>query len=222
VIKKDLSIIPTIGLDHINFLGNTIAKIATTKLKSIDHTYIFGKNMPKEVFEVEKQILKNKNKIILKDLPLPKNNYPAFLQDNLLLALNVIKYLNLDISNLTLPILKGRMYKYNNIILDVGHNELAAHAIRKEIKQKVILIYNTYKDKDYKKILSILKPIIYEVEIIKINDSRILEIDLLQKTLEELNIRYKYFTKIKSDQKYLVFGSFKVVETLYKILKETN
>ncbi len=39
--------------------------------------------------------------------------------------------------------------------------------------EKYILIYNTYEDKEYKKTLEILKPIIQHVEIIEIIDKRV-------------------------------------------------
>jgi folylpolyglutamate synthase/dihydropteroate synthase len=55
--------------------------------------------------------------------------------------------------------------------LDVGHNALAAESIVQNFAgEKVTLIYNTYGDKDYREILSILKPIIQSVEIIDVDE----------------------------------------------------
>ncbi len=82
--------------------------------------------------------------------------------------------------------------------------------------EKYILIYNSYRDKNYKKILKILKPIIKRVEIIEVNDKRIEVTQQLQSVLTELRIEYNSFKKINLKDKYLVFGSFSVVEAFLK------
>ncbi len=223
VVKNDLSIIPSIGLDHIEFLGDTIEKIATTKLKSCDKRYMFGINMTKEIDSIKNKILKDKEEIVLDqslNLAQNTNNIAIYLKNNLKLALNVIKYLNFSIDNLTLPLLFGRCQKIdNNIIIDVGHNELAANVIYEEFKnKKVILIYNSYKDKDYKAVLKKLKSIIKEIKIIKIDDSRIARYFDIVNTIKSLDIKYSDFNnEISKKEQYLVFGSFKVVEEFLKI-----
>jgi len=223
VVKNDLSVIPSIGLDHIEFLGDTIEKIATTKLKSCDKRYIFGINIPKEIDSIKNKILKDKEEIVLDqsiNLPQNTNNIAIYLKNNLKLALNVIRYLNLSIDNLTIPSIFGRCQKIdNNITIDVGHNELAANVIYEEFKnKKVILIYNSYKDKDYKAVLKKLKPIIKEIKIIKIDDSRIARYFDIVDSIKSLDIKYSDFNnEISKKEQYLVFGSFKVVEEFLKI-----
>ena len=104
-----------------------------------------------------------------------------------------------------------------NIMLDVGHNALAAEAIVKALEgQKITLIYNTYKDKDFKVILTLLKPIIDTVEIIGVDDGRIVERSSLEKILEELKLSYSDYKEVQADKKYLVFGSFSVAQTFLK------
>ena len=82
------------------------------------------------------------------------------------------------------------------------------------------MIYNTYKDKNYKKILEILKPIIKRVEIIDVDEQRIESSDLLQLAINELQINSTKYSKIIKDTKYLVFGSFSVVENFLKAYRE--
>ena len=108
----------------------------------------------------------------------------------------------------------GRLSQVDkNILVDVGHNPLAAASIVEVLKdKKYILIYNTYKDKEYKKILQILKPIIWHVEIIDIDEQRIETYEALKRTLTDLEIEYRLFNRCDKDNKYLVFGSFSVVE----------
>ena len=154
VIKNDLTLVTTIGLDHQEFLGNSIPKIAKTKLRSSDNLMILGKQNSKKVFKIAKKLRPNsikyhKHKI---DLAMPK-----YLKSNLSLALCAIEYLGFKIDMRLFDDIKifGRAYKFrSNITLDVGHNHLSAKAIKKLYhNNKICLIYNSYKDKDYKKIL---------------------------------------------------------------------
>jgi dihydrofolate synthase/folylpolyglutamate synthase len=64
--------------------------------------------------------------------------------------------------------------------------------------------------------LALLKPIIDSVEIIEVNEARIVERTLLESVLEELDIPYRSFDEINNKQEYLVFGSFSVAETFLK------
>jgi len=221
VIENNLSVVTSIGLDHQEFLGDNLTKIASTKLKSIDNLYIMSQNQPFEVNQVKDKLLSSKREIEFENFYI-KNNLPSYLQKNLLLALNVIKYLNLDTKNLKIPKIKARFEKINNFIFDVGHNELAAKEILKELfGKKINLIYNTSKDKDYVKILNILKPIIKKILILKIDDERILDVKILQNVLNELDIEYDYFdkSKLNKTETFLVFGSFKVVEKIFNELE---
>ncbi|MDR0467797.1 MAG: bifunctional folylpolyglutamate synthase/dihydrofolate synthase, partial [Campylobacteraceae bacterium] len=94
----------------------------------------------------------------------------------------------------------------------------AARANLDEFKgKKIILIYNAYKDKDYRKILDILSPIILHVELIDMNDSeRENAKEEIKNYLDFLQIKHKEFKNIDKDRDYLVFGSFLVVEAFLK------
>ncbi|MCD6191002.1 MAG: bifunctional folylpolyglutamate synthase/dihydrofolate synthase, partial [Sulfurimonas sp.] len=72
------------------------------------------------------------------------------------------------------------------------------------------------RDKNYTEILSILKPLITHIEIMKIDDERAEKQELLQETIQDLGIVHKIFTKVDKNKKYLVFGSFSVVESFLK------
>ena len=69
-------------------------------------------------------------------------------------------------------------------------------------------------------VLNILKPIIRHVEIIDISNERIALIESLQNTLNSLGIKYCSFKEIDEDAKYLVFGSFSVVEEFLRVYNE--
>lgn len=87
--------------------------------------------------------------------------------------------------------------------------------------KKVHLIYNSYKDKDYASVLSILKPIIDEITIIDIDD-RMCDKNNLLEICNNLNIMVTSFSKIENSKNYLIFGSFLVVEKFLKQMGRFN
>lgn len=218
VFSKKISLITTIGLDHQAFLGDSIEEIATTKLNSITKEAIIGK----QNFDIDK-IIKKLNKktynyldFFTKDeINELKKEFPFanFLFDNYLLAMSFLKKENIkfsidDIKDLTL---NGRMQEIKKgIFIDVGHNPLAAKAIKKELSTKVNLVYNTYKDKNYEEILTILKPKINKLYLIDVDNERIEDIKKIKEVAKRLGIEVEEFKEIKKPM--LVFGSFSVVE----------
>ena len=235
VVAKELSVITPIGLDHQDFLGDTVESIATTKLNSIDKKALIGFQQSDEVYEIALKISKEKDTklyllkdMVKKDLEskilslTEEMGWSHYLYENSLLAVSALDILGLryDIESLKEVKLFGRFYSFlPNVKIDVGHNLLATEAIVKTLKaqnQKVVLIYNTLDDKDYGAILEVFAPFIEWVEVIPINTPRALDINLLYKKLEKLSITYKDFSCIKDENNYLVFGSFYVVEAFIK------
>ncbi|MBL3520546.1 bifunctional folylpolyglutamate synthase/dihydrofolate synthase [Arcobacter lanthieri] len=230
VVKNNLSLITTIGLDHISFLGDSIEKIATTKMRSVDQKMIIGYQVFDEVYEtalnVKKQILKERNKDIeiSKVLDFEKYSlnpkFATYLKRNLHLVIACLEELKipLDLKLFDDTPLFGRCQRIEkNIIIDVGHNPLAAMVLVEEFKNKELnLIYNSYADKDYKEVLTILKPIIKTLFIIDLDDKRIVEKAKLLEVLDELKIKQNSNCNLKDNEEYLVFGSFLVVEKFLK------
>ncbi len=227
VVTNDLSIFTPIGYDHQSFLGESIEEIAATKMKSCDNSFITAKQRYNTVYEVQKDILNEKQEIKLQELELNDEvqMLPKYLQENFNTALNVLQYLNIDLKRYTLPKLFGRFESLSeNIIIDVGHNSLAATALAEQLKRhdtKFILIYNSFKDKDYESVLKTLKPYIKEVQIIQCDDNRIVAREKLDRCIKDLSLNSTSFDIIKLNKNnyYLVFGSFSVVEAF---LKEYN
>ncbi len=222
VIKNDLSLITAIDFDHQSFLGNTISEIASTKLRACDNFMIVNKQKHKEVYEKAQEYKYEKAQEF--DTSSLKQ-FPSYLQENLNLVLSACRYLKLPIDVGLFKDVKlfGRCQKIApNITIDVGHNPLAAKVIFEEFNKqnkKVSLVYNSLEDKDYKKILEILKPIINEVLIIDFKDKRVAKKENIINVCNELSLRNGTFTTIEDDKEYLVFGSFLVVENF---LKEYN
>ena len=234
VVDKDLSIITPIDFDHQDFLGNSIKEIATTKLNSIKNMAIIGFQPHKEVERIAKSLnfdihllkdmvdLKEAKEILAK---IEKLNWSYFLYENSLLAVNSIKLLGLEynINSLDKVKLFGRFYPISsNITIDVGHNSLSARACVEALKRRyggkkrVVLIYNSFRDKDFKSILNIFKDYIKRVEIIPIESDRAVDIEDLKEALKRAKIEFGLFKNIDNKNDYLVFGSFLVVESFIK------
>lgn len=231
VFPKTLTLVTPIAYDHEAFLGTDIKQIATTKLNAIQKSAIIANQRFGEVYDVA-QSLADKNiyrvdELLDEDdkkniLEISKNlSLAPYLVQNLSLSISALKFLGVsykadDFKNAKLFGRLSRVAK--NVIVDVGHNALAASSMAEALAgEKFTLIYNSYRDKNYKEILSILKPIVLGVEIIEVVNQRVEDIEKIQNALDDLGIKRTIFKEIKEEQNYLVFGSFSVVE---KFLKE--
>lgn len=246
VLQADLSVFTPISFDHQDMLGNSIESIATTKLKAMSKHTLLAPQIYKEVDSIAKSIAKQKGAELTfvenifdevdKPIPLehlarlPENfyeysqNLAPFLKQNLFVAYRALESIGIgvDFASLTRFDLPARaQYIAPNILIDVGHNAHCAHSILQIVKQKrVILVYNTFFDKDANAILGILKPAIDRLLILEVSHSRILPKDKLINIAQNLGIEYGIFEGVDSmraDKDYVVFGSFSVVKTFMEI-----
>jgi len=238
VFDKVLTLVTPIAYDHQAFLGETIEEIAATKLRAIQNNAIMAKQSDK-VYSVA-QNLAIKNSLCIKKYQdyidcedeqkiqkiAQELKLASYLVDNLSLSISALKFLGISYAtdDLKDARLFGRLSNLSeNIIVDVGHNPLAAQAIKEALSpKKYVLVYNSYKDKDHAQILRILKPILQSVELIGINDKRAQTFEVLKRTLNELEIKYTRFKRVNEDTSYLVFGSFSVVEAFMKSYKRVE
>ncbi len=236
VFEKELTLVTPIDIDHEAFLGSTIREIAQTKLNAIQKNAIIAPQKYKEVGQIALTMGEDKNIYQTKDL-LSQDDFQKieqisstlhlaeYLQQNLMLSIAALKFLKVEygVEDFYNAKLFGRLsYIGENIIVDVGHNTLAASSVQNALKgKKYILVYNSYKDKNYREILSILKPLIKHVEIIDVYDVRVESQEILKQTLTELSIDFCRFEGVKEDAKYLVFGSFSVVEAFLNTLAKS-
>ena len=222
VYDKALSIITPIGIDHQDFLGESIEDIASTKIRSIQKQMLLAPQIYDEVEEIAKSICEEKNAKLFKckDKKLCWETHPTYLLENAKVAMSALDILGITYDEADLQSLKlfGRFYALTpNIRIDVGHNPLASQAIFEALDAPVVLIYNSLDDKDYEEVLRILKPKIKRVEILAIDSQRATTKEEIEKALKKLEISYSHFEgKIDKEENYLVFGSFYVVEGFLK------
>jgi len=225
VFAKILTLVTPIDYDHEAFLGSNIDQIATTKLNAIQNNAVLAMQSYGDVYKVADKLSREKKLNIHRVEELlnavdkqkieeisKKLSLVPYLIENLSLSIAALNFLKLEYTtaNFENPPLFGRITKINeNIIVDVGHNALAARSLLNALAgDRYVVIYNSYKDKNYKEILSILKPIILHLEIIIIDDQRAAQIEDIQNALNNLEIKHTIFKEIKPGYKYLVFGSF--------------
>ena len=235
VFEKTLSLFTPVDEDHQSFLGDNLNAIARTKFHSMEKYAIIGRQKHQEVFNVFREVAEVHSchtytiddflsEGTLKEVHQVSQRYNlvGYLQENLTLALSALKFLGYEahIEDLVKAPLFGRLTQIlPNVLLDVGHNALAAQTIADVLKgQKFILIYNSYRDKDYAKIITLLKPIITYVALIKVEDVRAEQEAVLKKTIEETGLQVKNFDTIEENKQYLVFGSFSVAEAFLRYL----
>ncbi len=234
VVDYNLTVFTPIGLDHATFLGNSLQKVATTKLKAMSNINLLAPQKD-EVITIAKSLSQKIGaKIYLFDDLLDKIDtnklieiakakiWPNYLVQNIMVSLMGLNLLKIDynIDNLKDLKLFGRFYRLmQNVIIDVGHNPLAAKAIFDSLDKRVDLIFNILDDKDAKEVLNILKPKIDRVWIIKLNNKRAMKEENLINILNDLKIKYDFFDgKLDKNRDYLVFGSFYVVEKFLEMI----
>ena len=230
-----LSLFTPIDTDHLGMLGQNLAQIARTKLITMQQTAILSDEMSEVPLRIARQIAQQKGTRLslasdFLDAPqraqiaefCARNNLPKFQISNLSLALAAMKFLNLkfEISQLPPLNLRGRMEALApNLRVDVGHNELAARAIAEIYAgKKIVLIYNSFADKDIAAVLRTLAPVLKRVEILsyRVKDRKLGGAQI-GKCLDELGVPHRKFSgEISADEQYLVFGSFYLAERFLK------
>ncbi|WP_442862187.1 Mur ligase family protein [Campylobacter sp. B0100352/1] len=237
VFEKKMSIFTKIGFDHMQILGDSLEEIARTKLKVMSKKTLISSEQEEVVLQMAKKIAKLKNidlifasnfegdYLSLIQNYIQKYNLPLYLKHNLILALNAFEILlskekiKAALAKLGRLNLKGRLEQLEpNLYIDVGHNVMAAAALRDQFMgEKIILVYNSYQDKDVFEILKTLKPIIDTIKIYKyVSIERKLISNEIYNIANILGIKCEEFNFLEKQKKTLVFGSFALVENFLK------
>lgn len=153
-----------------------------------------------------------------------KASKASYLEENLALASHALGLLGLDASYLegydfSRFTLKGRaMMISKDIMVDVGHNALAAKALAALLRGRqgsddraITLIFNCYKDKDVGKILGQFKGVVARIEVLRYSHQRLIDEKEIFSVARQLGIECGYFCGIKEGEFYLVFGSFSLI-----------
>ena len=241
-IKTHLSLIGKISLDHQNYLGNSILKIAKEKAGIIRKKQV-ALSVPQEekVEKVLKEISEKQHSPLHFILPekIKTSLKGEHQQTNATLAKEAMKHLYPHLSQT--QILSGLMeakwsgrfekreYQGKEIILDIAHNIDSAQALLNTWKsvyqgQKANLILGFCRDKDWRKILSILSPIGKRIFLSAFNHPRSLSIEELKGEKIPLfsSLEKAMAEMIKYEEPTLISGSTFLVAEAQEILEKEN
>lgn len=207
-----LTIITRIGLDHCDWLGDTVEKIALEKAGIIKPgvPVVLGENLP-EVREIVENQAKELNSpfyyapdmVLEFDIPGDFSLLGSFNRENALTAMAALKVIReRSLFNISRPenliagfskvVWPGRFQKVGNVIVDGAHNPPAARALVKALSElpekKYILIAGFCADKDVDETLSIFAPFVSKAYAIKTNNPRSLEPEDLAIKMKALGI----------------------------------
>jgi len=238
VTKPIISVITNIGLEHQEYLGKTIEKIAYEKAGIIKNKIPIITGAKGPALKVIKKIAKEKNSKIHISKKSTNFKLPLkgeFQKENASIAVQTIKILNkqgLNINNQTIKkgllktIWPGRLeFISKNTLVDCAHNLDAVKALKEEIKnikknyKNIYLIIGILKNKDYKNMIKELEPLAKRIILTKPSIPRALDPKILAKevtksfvVIENPGKALEYTTKIaEKEDLILVTGSIYVV-----------
>ena len=233
VAERELSVITPIGLDHQAFLGDTIEEIASTKLRCMARCTVVAPQPEEKIYSIADSIAAQRGSrlVFVKDFDAQrikkigevckKRGWPKFLAQNAATAIAAAEEIlgkRIDPEALEGVVLRGRFEKVApNVILDVGHNLLAAEAVAGALEgEKPVLVYNALEDKDAEGILKTLAPHVSGLELIDIENARVMDKKAVIAAAERAGLSVGRFDGVRKDRNYLVFGSFAVAEAFLK------
>ena len=259
VLEPELSILVNVGLDHMDILGNTKEEICLNKLGiTRDNKTLITSE--KELLPLIKDYCSKRNiKLInvLDDLEIINdyefiykgNNYKKYIPGYysaydasiaIELATNVMKNIPYDFLSYGIyyTMLPSRMEIINNkplVIIDGGHNKdavinLVSYLKRNKGEKKILIIYQSLRDKDYKEVIKLLDTVSDSYYITDFDDKRCSKKEDIASCLTK---PYKLFNNISDlvsnisfdDDNIIVFSgsfhlSFQVKQEILKKLKE--
>ena len=187
VCVPELCVITRIGLDHCDWLGDTVEKIASEKAGIIKpHVpVVLGENLPEvravveaRAKEVGAPFFYAPDVASAADVP---RDFPlggTFNRENAVTALAALKVLGKgDASGFADVVWPGRFQRVENFIIDGAHNPPAAHALAEALRElnlsePLTLVAGFCGDKDVGEVLSILAPFVKKGYAVRTNNPR--------------------------------------------------
>jgi folylpolyglutamate synthase/dihydrofolate synthase len=221
IIDGEITVITSIGYDHLKQLGPTLKDIARHKAGIIkNNCQVVLPRMSESILNIFLKEAKNKQaNVHLVDIPKIKShpykfsfknyqnlmleNVGSYQVNNFLLALQTCLLINSNIDReiidkvLSETFWVGRFEKINNIILDGAHNIDGISSLIETLKlmkiKKVGIIFSALNDKDYFEMLNLMLKESYYITVCGFEDKRVIDFEA---TASLNNINYfKDFNK---------------------------
>ena len=187
VCVPELCVITRIGLDHCDWLGDTVEKIASEKAGIIKPgvPVVLGENVPEvravveaRAKEVGAPFFYAPEVASAADVPRDFPLAGTFNRENAVTALAALKVLGKgDASGFADVVWPGRFQRVENFIIDGAHNPPAAHALAEALRElnlsePLTLVAGFCGDKDVGDVLSILAPFVKKGYAVRTNNPR--------------------------------------------------
>ena len=204
ICEPELCVITRIGLDHCDWLGDTVEKIAFEKAGIIKPgvPIVLGENIPSVRAVIEARAHELDAPFVYAPERANESEIPAdfplagrFNRENAVTALAALKVLGettrrnssffISHSSFSHVVWPGRFQRVGPFIIDGAHNPPAAHALAAALAEvlpsggKVDLVFGACEDKDVGEVLRILKPFVRKAYAVRTNNPRSLAADVL-------------------------------------------
>ena len=217
--EPDISVITSIGLDHTEFLGETLEKIAVEKSGVMRATKpcVIGEEDCIDIIKKQASDINSIPYFFNKDfdssvIPFDKSNLTYVQQKNLSCAIFSLQQLGLTelTSNLKEELLQQNFFgRFNRIsttpevIIDVAHNlDSVKNLVQSLIKlgnKKTYFVFSILKDKDLSLIIQLFKKFPYQSEwlVSELNNPRAQKLSFIKQNLETNNFNFESSDSIK-------------------------
>lgn len=203
-----ITVITKIGLDHCDWLGDTIEKITVEKAGIIKKgaAVVLGKNEPK-VVEIIRKTAEERGvpfyyaPDLIKDTEIPANFQlkGAFNRENAITALAALKVLFPVTYFFPKEVIwPGRFHEVGRFIIDGAHNPPAAKALVQSLAEDVELVVGFCGDKDIDSVINILKPRIKKAYTVKTVNPRSVDAQVLSAKIRTLGIEATAMPTLKA------------------------
>ncbi len=217
--EPDISVITSIGLDHTEFLGETLEKIAVEKSGVMRATKpcVIGEEDCIDILKKQASDINSIPYFFNKDfdssvIPFDKSNLTYVQQKNLSCAIFSLQQLGLTelTSNLKEELLQQNFFgRFNRIsttpevIIDVAHNlDSVQNLVQSLIKlgnKKTYFVFSILKDKDLSLIIQLFEKFPYQSEwlVSELNNPRAQKLSFIEQNLQKNNFNFESSDSIK-------------------------
>ncbi len=217
--EPDISVITSIGLDHTEFLGDTLEKIAVEKsgVMRAAKPCVIGEENCIDILKKQASDINSIPYFFNKDfdssvIPFDKSNLTYVQQKNLSCAIFSLQQLGLTelTSNLKEELLQQNFFgRFNRIsttpevIIDVAHNlDSVQNLVQSLIKlgnKKTYFVFSILKDKDLSLIIQLFEKFPYQSEwlVSELNNPRAQKLSFIKQNLEKNNFNFESSDSIK-------------------------
>lgn len=202
-----LCVITKIGLDHCDWLGDTVEKIAAEKAGIVKRgvPVVLGRNEPR-VVDVIRRAADEKGAPFVyapdvaceAEIPASFSLAGAFNRENAVTAIAALKTLGVatDVAAFGRVVWPGRFQNVGRFIVDGAHNPPAARALASALREHAgdaaahgfTLVFGACADKDVGAVLRTLAPFVKKAFAVRTNNPRSLEADALAAKMREAGI----------------------------------